>query len=116
MPKGLFSYIYGNLNSVHFFLFSSMGSKVVGSRTGIIYNDMMGDFIFPDKNTQYPTLYPAPGKRPMAHSNPLIMVDDNGNVKFVGGSSGAVRITSTIAQVSKLSKVGRSPSLDPFIG
>ncbi|XP_064646560.1 glutathione hydrolase 1 proenzyme-like [Lineus longissimus] len=91
----------GNVASVTSSINLHMGSKVVGSRSGIIYNDLMTDFIYPGVTPvgKMVQLFPVPGKRIMTHTSPFVMVDENGDVKFAGGSSGAPRITTTIAQV-----------------
>lgn len=76
------------------------GSGVM-SRSGIIFNDQMSDFIDPDltsgpgKNNQI-----KPGKRPLSSMCPTIILDKHSKqVKMVVGGAGGTNITTSVAQV-----------------
>jgi len=78
------------------------GSKVMGEKTGIIFNDEMQDFSLPGIKNKYglppsPSNYPRPGKCPQSSMSPSIVVDESGNVKAVVGGSGGTRIISRTA-------------------
>lgn len=97
----------------------SFGSQRIGSRTGILFNDEMNDFIHDHqpwpriskylprqaddaskspKSVSYANEV-EPGKRPMSSMCPTIIVDGNGSVTLVIGASGGIRITSATAFV-----------------
>ena len=85
-------------------MFFSFGSKVLGSRTGMIFNCEMDDFSTPGKTNVFgvpssPQNYIVPGKRPMSSMSPLIAVDDAGRVRANLGAAGGTRIITAIAQV-----------------
>ncbi|RXN31308.1 gamma-glutamyltranspeptidase 1-like protein [Labeo rohita] len=76
------------------------GSGVM-SRSGIIFNDQMRDFIDPElisgrgKNNLI-----KPGKRPLSSMCPTIILDKQSKqVKMVVGGSGGTNITTSVAQV-----------------
>jgi gamma-glutamyltranspeptidase/glutathione hydrolase/leukotriene-C4 hydrolase len=83
---------------------SSFGGKYAGETTGIIYNNEMDDFSSPGL-TNFFNLTPSeanfiePGKRPMSSMSPVIIVDQNNEVKLVLGASGGSKIVSAVAFV-----------------
>ncbi|XP_064618473.1 glutathione hydrolase 1 proenzyme-like [Lineus longissimus] len=83
------------------------GSKVVGNRTGIFFNNEMDDFSTPNTSNSFG--FPAskmnfikPGKRPMSSMSPSIILDGNGDVRLVIGASGGSKIISSVAFSSLL--------------
>ncbi|KAL4218407.1 Gamma-glutamyltranspeptidase 1 [Mactra antiquata] len=78
------------------------GSKVVGSRTGIVFNNEMDDFSTPGTVNYFqvpasPANYIKPYKRPLSSMSPSVVVDSDGDVKLVTGSSGGTRIITSNA-------------------
>ncbi|XP_050408710.1 glutathione hydrolase 1 proenzyme [Patella vulgata] len=81
------------------------GSLLYSPSTGIILNNEMADFSFPDKTVldqlkSQTSNYVAPGKTPLSSMCPAIFVDNNGEAVLVMGSSGGARITTVNAQVA----------------
>ncbi|XP_060570735.1 glutathione hydrolase 1 proenzyme-like [Ruditapes philippinarum] len=86
-------------NSLHF------GSKIVGTRTGIVFNDTIRNFSLPNVNSRYnsPPLksnLAEPLRRPLTAMCPSIVVDRKGDVKLVIGGSGATRIPTSLALIT----------------
>jgi len=86
----------------------ALGSEIMSPRTGIIYNDEMDDFSFPDIINDFglppsPNNFARPGKRPLSSMSPAIFVDENGDVKLAIGAAGGSSITSATALTSILS-------------
>lgn len=81
----------------------SFGSGMTGARTGLVFNNGMDDFSYPDRAVNYfglqetPTNYPEPGKRALTSMSPIIVIDKNGNVKLVIGAAGGSKITSALS-------------------
>ena len=85
-------------------LFCSFGSKVVGSRTGIIFNNEMDDFSTPGTINVYgvpasPSNFIVPGKMPMSSMCPTLVLDGDGHVRLATGAAGGTRITTHTAFV-----------------
>lgn len=81
---------------------SVFGSKMVGKRTGIIFNDEMSDFVSPDHHSSSSLgkeNFIEPRKRPMSSMCPAIIVDRNDNVVMVIGAAGGKQITSASVYV-----------------
>lgn len=64
----------------------------------------MNDFAIPGGNLDgfpaAPANFIRPGKTPLSASAPLIVTDDNGDVKMILGASGGPRIISSVTTVS----------------
>ena len=81
------------------------GSKIMGEKTNIIYNNQMDDFSTPNIEfnsfalPNYSINFIEPGKRPVSSMTPLIALDQDKNVRLVCGSSGGTRIVTSTALV-----------------
>ncbi|XP_070573062.1 glutathione hydrolase 1 proenzyme-like [Ptychodera flava] len=81
------------------------GSKVMGTRTGIIFNNEMDDFSTPNTTNAHgvpasESNYIKPGKRPMSSMSPTIVLDGNGDVQLLVGASGGPTITTSVALIA----------------
>lgn len=77
---------------------------MTGKRSGLIFNNGMDDFSYPNRNVNYfglretPTNYPEPGKRALSSMAPLIVVDKtDGDVRLTIGAAGGSKIISSLA-------------------
>lgn len=78
------------------------GSKLVGSRTGIVFNNEMDDFSTPNTTNFFkvpasPANFIKPFKRPLSSMSPTIVLDADGDVKLVTGATGGTRIITSTA-------------------
>ena len=77
--------------------FYRFGSHRIGSRTGILFNNEMDDFLAPKPLTVANSI--EPGKRPQSSMCPAIILDPRRDVVMIVGASGGPRITSATAYV-----------------
>lgn len=79
-----------------------MGSLVMSESTGIIFNDEMDDFSIPSPgNTNIPTPanFITPGKSPLSSMTPVLVLDENNDVKLILGGAGGYMIPTSVIQV-----------------
>ncbi|ELT90576.1 hypothetical protein CAPTEDRAFT_2729 [Capitella teleta] len=81
------------------------GSKVRGSRTGIMFNNEMDDFSTPGTSNSFgvpasPANYIEPGKMPMSSMSPTMIFNRNGDVAFMTGAAGGTLIPTAVAFVT----------------
>ncbi|KAI0043654.1 gamma-glutamyltranspeptidase [Auriscalpium vulgare] len=80
------------------------GSQVMDPVTGVILNDEMDDFSTPGAPNAFglwpsPYNYPAPNKRPLSSTVPLIMEHEDGSFYLATGGSGGSKIFPAVFQV-----------------
>ena len=78
------------------------GSQIV-TNTGIILNNHMNDFSIHGSVNNYnispsPMNFIRPGKRPLSSACPVLLEDNEGNLRVVLGASGGARIISAVIQ------------------
>jgi gamma-glutamyltranspeptidase/glutathione hydrolase len=94
----------GNAVAVTTTLNNSFGSHVTAGSLGFLLNDEMDDFAVklgaPNMFglIQGPANAIAPGKRPLSAMTPTIVLE-NGKLRYVLGSPGGARITTTVANI-----------------
>lgn len=76
-------------------LLSSMGSRMVLPRTGVLMNN--GVMWFDPTPGSANAI--APGKRPLCNMCPVILLDGQGNPEIAGGASGGRRIMAAVFQM-----------------
>ena len=83
-------------------------NRCMGRRTGIIFNNEMGDFALPYQPSWTNDAWTAPsnssnwiepGKRSLSAMCPVIVLDEQGDVKLVTGGSGGSKITTAASMV-----------------
>lgn len=81
------------------------GSSILSERTGLVLNNEIDGFAFPNFPNQY-GLKPSGfnqiehGKRPQSSMCPSVIVDPDGNVRLVIGAAGGPKITTNTASVA----------------
>ncbi|XP_035689951.1 glutathione hydrolase 1 proenzyme-like [Branchiostoma floridae] len=77
------------------------GARFRSVSTGIILNDGMRDFSFPDMTVHHippcPANFIEPGKRPKSSMTPFIVLNSTGDVRLVLGAAGGVRCETASA-------------------
>ncbi|XP_023220450.1 glutathione hydrolase 1 proenzyme-like isoform X2 [Centruroides sculpturatus] len=94
----------GDAVSVTSSINTQFGSKRRSNSTGIILNNSMDDFSYPNKTNYFglpssPANFLKPGKRPLSSMSPSVLVDKSKNVKMVIGGAGGALIPTAMAQV-----------------
>lgn len=81
----------------------SFGADRIGPRTGIILNNGMNDFSVQQSFfglPQSPANVIDARKRAMSSQSPLLLTDQEGNIRLVIGAAGGSRIIAAVAQVA----------------
>jgi gamma-glutamyltranspeptidase/glutathione hydrolase/leukotriene-C4 hydrolase len=78
----------------------------MGEYTGIIYSDLMDDFSSPGFSNSFDfepskANFIVPGKKPLSSMSPIIVVDNNDQVRLILGASGGSKIITSVSQVNK---------------
>ena len=103
MAEPYYTYIISS-----FLYLYSWGNRCMGRRTGIIFNNEMGDFALPYQPSWTNDAWTAPsnssnwiepGKRSLSAMCPVIVLDEQGDVKLVTGGSGGSKITTAASMV-----------------
>ncbi|CAF1183876.1 unnamed protein product [Adineta steineri] len=98
---------YGDAVAITSTINTYFGSMIVGEETGIIYNNEMNDFSISTKENYHGLKFSknnfiSPGKRPISSQSPLIIIDNNKQIRLVIGASGGSKILTSIAHVTLL--------------
>ena len=101
--------------------FDSFGCKYRSTKTGITYNNEMGDFstpgqLNPDEIEPSKSNFIKPGKRPQSSMSPVIFTDRNGRVRMVAGASGGPLITTAVSLVSYICSREGGGGVLPYMG
>ncbi|XP_034485854.1 scoloptoxin SSD14-like isoform X1 [Drosophila innubila] len=86
-------------SSINFYF----GSGLIGPRTGIILNNGMNDFGVQNNLFGLP---PSPSngidvhKRPMSSQSPMLLADNDGNIRLAIGAAGGTKIIPAIVEVA----------------
>lgn len=82
----------------------SFGAGISGKDSGLIFNNGMDDFSYPERAVNYfglketPTNFPETGKRALSSMAPIIVIDKKtANVKLVIGAAGGSKIISALS-------------------
>ncbi|XP_077973126.1 glutathione hydrolase 1 proenzyme-like isoform X1 [Styela clava] len=80
------------------------GSRIMSPSTGIVFNNEMADFSYPNGDNEHDSHLSATnqiegGKRPLSCMTPAIFLDSNGDPAFIIGGSGGFRIPGAVANV-----------------
>ncbi|KAI0217118.1 Glutathione hydrolase 1 proenzyme [Lamellibrachia satsuma] len=78
---------------------SLFGSKIVGNRTGIVFNNMMDLFTLPAKGN-ISANHIAPGKRGRSSVSPIMVRGGDGQVALLAGAAGSRRIVTATSFVA----------------
>ena len=96
---------------------TEFGSRVVGTKSGVLLNNEMDDFVAePGKPNYYGLIGSeansvAPGAVPLSSMSPTILVSPNGEERIViGASGGPLIITSTLQVILNIVDFGLEPS------
>ncbi len=96
---------------------TEFGSRVVGTKSGVLLNNEMDDFVAePGKANYYGLIGSeansvAPGAVPLSSMSPTILLSPNGKEKIViGASGGPLIITATIQSIINIIDFDMSPS------
>ncbi|XP_071965545.1 glutathione hydrolase 1 proenzyme-like, partial [Antedon mediterranea] len=95
----------GNAVSVTTTINYYFGCKIMSTKSGIIYNNLMTSFTRPNSEKSYQKKgfnYPGPNKRPKSGISGSIFLDKHGDVRFVVGSSGGNTIVPANAWATLL--------------
>nr|CDS30207.1 gamma-glutamyl transpeptidase [Hymenolepis microstoma] len=82
------------------------GSGIIGSQTGILFNNEMDDFSTPDSPNAFglppsPKHFIKPGARPISSMAPIIIAEaSNGTPRVIIGAAGGSRIITSIIQTT----------------
>lgn len=95
-----FKYRFKNL------FFFSFGAFYAGTTTGIIYNNEMDDFSVPGTVNMFgvpasPANFIQPFKKPMSSMSPIIVLDENDDVRLAMGAAGGTHIITSVAEVNE---------------